>query len=260
MDMNFFAKMVFRLVAPHMFGKMLVQCEKSAAYGRYCEMVYGKNLCQFNMLDYEQLRKMLDLAEMDQHSQVLDLGCAVGNISEYISDQTKAAVTGIDFAGVAVKRAVSRTINNKKLTFKKMNMNQLKFEQESFTHIISIDTLYFVENLENTVAKMKNLLKPGGRMAIFYGAPGKYDSKPLPEETPLGKALSASSLKFSTVDFTEAEIKIWEKSLTALEQLKEDFEQEKNHRIYSGRLRESTNLLEHHKQYPGYRYLYMVSK
>jgi len=254
-------RFILKYIGPYAFSKILIKSEKSVTYGRYCELVYGRNLSQFNMLDTEQLDKLLELGDFNQDSHILDLGCAVGTISEYISDQTQAKVTGIDYAGGAVKRAAFRTKDKKsRLNFLKMNMNNLKFEDESFSDIISIDTLYFVNNLEKTVADMKKILKSDGRMFIFYGAPGKSEIKLSPENTLLGKALSANNLNFISHDFIESENRILAKAFEVVELLKNDFEKEKKQNIYFSRKREVTNLIEHHKKFPGYRYLYVVSK
>ena len=61
---------------------------------------------------------------------VLDLGCATGKISEYISDLTNAQITGIDYVKNAIKRAKERTFNkSSKLTFQHMDFNNLKFSE-----------------------------------------------------------------------------------------------------------------------------------
>jgi precorrin-6B methylase 2 len=201
---------MLKFIGPSAFSKLLIKSEKSVTYGKYCELVYGKNLSQFNMLDVEQLDKMLELASFDQHSHILDIGCAVGTISEYISDQTQAKITGIDYAGGAIKRACQRSKDKKhRVNFLNMNMNDLKLS---------------------------------------------------PENTLLGKALTTNNLQFTTVDFIESEIVMLQKALEAVEILKDDFEKEKNINIYYSRKREATNLVKHHQEYPGYRYLYVVSK
>jgi 2-polyprenyl-3-methyl-5-hydroxy-6-metoxy-1,4-benzoquinol methylase len=88
---------------------MLLKSQKSKAYGEFCKKVYGRNLCQFNMFDEEQLQKLLTELNLNNTHIVLDLGCGNGLISEYISDLTGAKVIGIDYAGGAIKEAQKLT-------------------------------------------------------------------------------------------------------------------------------------------------------
>jgi cyclopropane fatty-acyl-phospholipid synthase-like methyltransferase len=39
---------------------------------------------------------------LEEQSQVLDVGCGLATRDEYISDVTKANIAGIDFAGLAI--------------------------------------------------------------------------------------------------------------------------------------------------------------
>jgi SAM-dependent methyltransferase len=67
----------------------------SPAYAHYCERVYGGALCQANFSDMAQLETLIQAAHIGKQSQVLDLGCGVGMIAEYITDVTGAQVTGM---------------------------------------------------------------------------------------------------------------------------------------------------------------------
>ena len=60
-------------------------------------------------MDMAELGKMLDCLDLKSGDAVLDLGCGAGVISEYISDQTDAAVTGIDYAATTIAAATART-------------------------------------------------------------------------------------------------------------------------------------------------------
>src|SRR4030095_13078634 len=44
-----------QIVTRELFGKMFVRAERSLAFGRFCERVYGKNLTQFGTADMDQL-------------------------------------------------------------------------------------------------------------------------------------------------------------------------------------------------------------
>lgn len=70
----------------------------SAAHSRLCEHVFGEDLCQEGQVDMTGVNDLLARLDLKPGDRVLDLGCGAGVISEYISDQTGARVTGLDYA------------------------------------------------------------------------------------------------------------------------------------------------------------------
>ncbi len=110
-------------------------------------------------------------------------------------------------------------------------MNNINFPVDTFDTIIAIDTLYFVDDLEKTVGQMKAVLKPKGQMGIFFTQMMKpEDSKELllPEKTKLAQVLKKHNLNFQTWNFTKNEHRIWQKCKELAEELKSEFEAEKN--------------------------------
>ncbi|MCK5051637.1 MAG: class I SAM-dependent methyltransferase [Candidatus Cloacimonetes bacterium] len=245
------------------FGKMLVRKEKSEVYGKFCKMLHGKNISQFNMMNMEQLNKLLELLEINEHQRVLDLGCATGTIAEYISDNTQANIIGIDFAETAIKWAQERTKSKQdRLKFITMNMDELSFPKNSFDTILAIDTLYFVEDLNKTIQKMKEILKKNGKLGIFFSQMIKPDGDKeilLPDKTQLAQALKKHNLKFKTWDFTESEKEFWKKSKTIAKTLKNEFEKEGNSHIYESRINEAKSILKFVEADRISRHLYIVN-
>ena len=99
------------------FSAMMLAAEQSAVSKKFCQQVYGIDLCQFNMMSRAQLDKLLEELNLGKDDHNLDLGCGVGLISEYVSDVTGAAVFGIDFATEVIERARERTVTEKKAAF-----------------------------------------------------------------------------------------------------------------------------------------------
>jgi len=245
------------------FGKMLVQKEKSKTYGKFCKELHGKNISQFNMMDMEQLNKLLELLEIGEHQKILDLGCATGTITEYISDITKAHIVGIDFADTAINWAQERTKEKQdRLKFITMDMNALDFPKESFDAIIAIDTLYFVGNINKTIQKMKEILKENGKLGIFFSQMVKTEEnkeKLLPNKTIIAQTLKKCNLRFRTWDFTESEKEFWKKNISIAETLKDEFAKEGNSHIYESRINEAKSVLKFVDSDRISRYLYIVN-
>ena len=151
------------------YNKAILYFMSSATYGKFCTLTFGKDLCQVSMMDMNQLDRLLSLLKLKKSDEVLDMGCGAGRITEYISDMTGARITGIDFANKVIEKVRKRTENKRNhLAFKSGDMNDLKFQVNRFDVIICIDSLYFVENLDRTVRKMKAIVKPDGQMGIFW--------------------------------------------------------------------------------------------
>lgn len=245
-----------------MLSNLLVKSEDSKTYAKFCEQVYGKNLTQFNMANMEQINKLIKILNLDENCKVLDLGCATGKISEYISDLTNAQITGIDYVRNAIKRAKERTLNkSSKLTFQHMDFNNLKFSENSFDAIIAIDTIYFAHNVGKVIGKLKKLLKKNGTMAIFFSQsikPEESEKQLLPNNTKLAIALDKNNLKYDCYDFTQMDMNHWKKSKEVAEKLKEEFENEGNKLIYISRKFESEKWLEYVESDRISRYLYHI--
>jgi ubiquinone/menaquinone biosynthesis C-methylase UbiE len=239
------------------YNEFFRRAEKSDAHANFCRMVYGRNFCQHGMLDMYQLNRMIETGGICESSRVLELGCGNGHITEYIFDRTQCRITGIDIADKAISAARRRTKEKSRfIDFRTMSMDKLKFAEQSFDFVLSIDSLYFVKDLEDTIMRMKRVLKPGGAMLIFYHFPPEADTR---GEDPsraskLGKTLDKMGLQYSTTDFTKENRRHWKTKKDVLLVLKDAFEAEGNVFLYNNRISEcEDNFHEFH------RYLYIVS-
>ena len=70
------------------------------------------------MTDMAALKDLLARLDLQPGDHVLDLGCGAVVIAEYISEQTGAEVTGLDYAAPAIAEAMERTADKRSsLTF-----------------------------------------------------------------------------------------------------------------------------------------------
>ena len=244
------------------FSEGLVRDEQSETYGKFCNRLYGKNLSQFNMTPMNQLNNLIEKLNLDENCHVLDLGCGIGRISEYISDTTKAKVTGIDFAAPSIQRANERNIDKKeRLNFIVGNMNNLQFIESSFDIIIAIDTVYFVDDLEKLIKRLKEITKDGGRMGIFYDEMIKpEDNKQIlkADNTKLAKVLKKHDLEYLTYNYTDEEKDVWKRALQLSEEMRDEFDAAGEISTYESRIEESKHVLSYVNEDRISRYLYIV--
>ncbi len=210
--------------------------QASKANSELCARVFGKDLTQDGQADMDLLNDLIAYLKIKQDDKVLDLGCGAGGISEYISDETGAHVTGLDYAASAIDVAMDRTESKRdRLTFVQGDMNALEFPKHSFDKVISLDTIYWVADIDNALASIVRLIKPGGRLGIFIANTPLMDDSPgacEPRGTWVAKSLTKKGLDFDAHDYTESFLLFWPKMKEVVMDLYDDFVAEGNEVIF----------------------------
>ena len=225
------------------YQKFYQAARPSAAHSELCKRAFGEDLCQEGQADMASLEELLDILDLKRGEHLLDLGCGAGVIAEYISDRTGVSVAGLDYADPAIDEANQRTADKRsRLTFLQGDMNALDLPARSFDAVISLDTLYWVSDLEETLSRLVATLRPGGRMGIFMNyhiAEGEDPADLAPERTELSKTLSRLGVPFKTSDYTVRVGEFWQRNWQAATDLQKEFEAEGNGFIAASLIRES---------------------
>ncbi|NPD90484.1 MAG: class I SAM-dependent methyltransferase [Asgard group archaeon] len=224
------------------FNSEFLRIATSTAHSTFCKRVFGKDLSQANMMDMVQLDKLLQILNLSSKNKVLDLGCGLGKISEYISDVTNACVLGIDVANEAINLANKRTEEKRqRLNYKIGDLNNLAISSNSFDTIIAIATLHYSIDIDKTIKQLKAILTPQGQMGIFTFQYAFENDNPdilHPDNTRLAQVLKKNDLEFRTWDFTDNEIRIRQNQLKIANELKKQFQEEGNIDLCSDRIEE----------------------
>lgn len=238
----------------------------SQANADYCARVYGRNLCQHGFADLAALNHLIQVSGMSAGSHVLDLGCGNGMIAEYLSDQTGAHVTGIDFIPQAIQDALERTQSRRQcLDFRVMDMAGLDLPPTTFDIIVSVDTLYFTDMLQ-TLRGCLALLKDGGRIVAFFdqscGPDASLESYPKEitraDNTELAQAFQILGLSYRSWDYSQAMLAHVRLRRPVLAELKDQFEAEDNLFLYESHLGEAMGIERAYTHNAGKRYLYLA--
>lgn len=244
------------------FSAIMVAAEQSTASRKFCQQVYGRDLCQFNSMSMMQLEKLLEVMNLSEKDHLLDMGCGVGLISEYISDITRASLLGIDLAPGAIRSAQERTLKKReRLSYQVMDMDELSLPEKAFSGVISIDAIHFAHDLKRTILAAWGSLRENGQMGIFYAhtlSAGEPAGNLDPGRTPFAKVVLECGLDFRTWDFTQDELAVWERILEAAEGLKDAFEGEGKLELYEMSVADALPMLEAVKTGKRRRYLYHI--
>ncbi len=108
----------------------------------------------------------IELLKMGQGESVLELGCGAGYAMKLILDQTSVEqVVGLDLSPTLIRSATIRNKNALKTNRAKLikaNVSSLPFKDANFDRVFSIHTIYFWEDLSETLSEIYRVLNPGG--------------------------------------------------------------------------------------------------
>ncbi len=243
----------------YFYNDFFERVENSMAFAEFAVQLFGRNLCQQGQMDMEQLTILLDQLGINSKQQVLEIGCGNGYVTEYIQKTTGCRIKGVDISDIAVNKARLRTAAVPEMEFEIKNLNLLNDLSGKFDRIISIDTLYLASDLELAISAIIRLLKPKGKIGIFWESwiKNEHDTSLIQEEnTKLGKILRKQNICYKVCDLSEANNKHWHERRRILQIFKNDFLTEGNLKLYNSLLDE-TNRLE---TSTGARYLYIIER
>ncbi len=215
----------------------------SMAHKSFCNRVYGEDLCQEGMTDMSSLSDLASHLQLKSGDRLLDLGCGSGGISEYMSDRTGAMVTGIDYSASAIATANARTENKRsRLTFMRADISSLELPERSFDAAISLDSIYWVEDIAQALSQVALAIRPGGQIGIFIAQTlEEGDPRDVLEitNTQVASALSDLGMDFEAHDYTSMFRGFWPRAKAAALALRHDFDAEGNGFICENWIREA---------------------
>ncbi|MET3980394.1 ubiquinone/menaquinone biosynthesis C-methylase UbiE [Mucilaginibacter sp. UYP25] len=95
--------------------------------------------------------------------RLLDVGCGSGLFGDLVS-LTGAKVTGIDASERLIERAKKR---NPIIHFVSGEMEELPFEDNSFTIVCGFNSFQYAANVQNALVEAKRVLQPGGKLVTM---------------------------------------------------------------------------------------------
>ena len=137
------------------YQKFYDLAESSTAHSRFCEAEFGEDRSQEGQTDMECFDDLLSRLNLQPDHYLLDLGCGAGGLSEYVFDKFGAFVTGIDYSESAIRTATERTASKRdKLSFLQADLNALDLPANAFDVAISIDSVYWVSDMDKTISSI----------------------------------------------------------------------------------------------------------
>ncbi|MBI5002722.1 methyltransferase domain-containing protein [Candidatus Woesearchaeota archaeon] len=108
---------------------------------------------------------MIKNASINAHSIVLDVGCGDGEGDVQVVRKTGCKLVGIDVSGVRIAHAKQKAKQQKLdhvLKFFKSSATDLKYRDNSFTHVISQSSIYHVHDKIKALGEIYRVLQHKG--------------------------------------------------------------------------------------------------
>lgn len=238
------------------FSRKIDRFTRSAAYLDFCEEVYGYRTYLFNMMDKQQIDFVLNNISISSGDTVLDLGCGSGSILSLLAAKYGCRGIGIDQLDADI---IER--NSKAIKYINGDIDRISEYNIRPTVVLSIDSLYFSKNMDRLVQQLDHM--GSSRSYLFYSQyifdEASADKSILRgNNTKIADVLNKNGICYKTVDYSENEHLLYERSLKALEKYKKQFENEGNADLYEQKLKEDSLGLELYNKGLAKRYLYII--
>lgn len=106
----------------------------------------------------------IELMAIPLDARVLDLGCGSGWASRLMAEKAqRGKVIGIDISDQMVQLAADTSKEFTNIEFKVASAEALPFSDDEFTHIFSMESLYYYSNMLVALTEVNRVLGDGGR-------------------------------------------------------------------------------------------------
>lgn len=124
----------------------------------------------------QRIKWAVNALNVDEADDVLELGCGSGVAAVLVAGKlTTGQVTAVDRSAVAVGRAITRgsdLIDAGRLGVRQASVAELDQATERYDKIFAINVnLFWVRPGSSEVGVVRQLLRPGGELHVFYDVP-----------------------------------------------------------------------------------------
>jgi ubiquinone/menaquinone biosynthesis C-methylase UbiE len=120
--------------------------------------------------------------------QVLDVGCGNGWMTRWIHRRVpEGGAVGVDLSPEMVARARALSEGVSGLRFEEGSLERLPFADDTFDHVVSMETFYYADDLAAALAETVRVLRPGGGLSLCIDY---YEDNPHSHDWPCLTGLS----------------------------------------------------------------------
>jgi SAM-dependent methyltransferase len=106
----------------------------------------------------------IEMAKIDGHHRILDVGCGTGSLIRTVLDRTSAkSITGIDYSEIYCD-AARRRFSDQDIVIDVGDACALPYANGSFDRTLALLVLHFVPRATDAISEMRRVTRPGGRI------------------------------------------------------------------------------------------------
>jgi tocopherol O-methyltransferase len=128
------------------------------------------------------IEELLRWAEVQQASQIIDVGCGIGGSSLYLAQKFNAAVAGITLSPVQANRASQRAsaagLANR-AQFQVADALGMPFPDQSFDLVWSLESGEHMPDKQKFLQECQRVLRPGGKLIMATWCHRDISTQPL---------------------------------------------------------------------------------
>lgn len=103
---------------------------------------------------------------LSTRNKILDVGCGIGYISNWMATESNANVFGVDISS-SVDKAFESFSNKKNINFIQADMGKLPFEEKFFDFIVVKESIHHTPEPRNNFSKLVKLLDKNGVIVVY---------------------------------------------------------------------------------------------
>ena len=124
-------------------------------------------------------QRTVDMLKLSEGAHVLDVGCGTGAsaLPAAAAVGPQGRVVGIDIAENMLERAraKARLMHLRNARFALEDMTASGFPDAAFDAVISVFSVFFVDDMERQVAELWRMVRPGGQLAVTVWADRAFE-------------------------------------------------------------------------------------
>jgi len=136
-------------------------------FNQWADSGHGRGL---EKRHWETTRQLIELMNVDEHDNVLDLGCGVGWATRVLAQKAaRGIVLGIDLSDRMIGQARSAYRNPHNALFLVADASGIPCSQGFFSSVLAAESIYYYPELDQSFCEVHRVLKPGGK-AFFLNS------------------------------------------------------------------------------------------
>ena len=112
------------------------------------------------------IEKLLQYVEIKEEQNLLEVGCGVGAVSEYMAEKYQLNVTGTDVDPEQIQTALKDKDDSRNIRFLEADAAKLPFEDDEFDMVMFYMVMHHIANWLDALREMSRVLKPKGYLIM----------------------------------------------------------------------------------------------